>query len=137
MRNGENKRRRTTGGDDSRWLSELLSDVIPPDYEHVETVRVNQEDPDVDVVLVVVQGTPWPSDRIIREEYALTPREAEVARLLSRRLSSREIAEELSISVNTARRHSERVLQKMGLNRRSEVGKVLLRLLQSGNRDHS
>lgn len=135
MRNGEHKRGGTTDGDDSRWLPELLSDVVPSGCEYVEAVRVNQEDSDVDVLLVIVQGTPCPSDRIIRKKYALTAREAQVARLLSRRLSSREIAEELFITVNTARRHSERVLQKMSLNRRSDVGKVLLRLFRSEDRD--
>lgn len=131
MRNGQHKRGGTNGGGDSRRLSELVSDVVPPSCKYVNTVRVNQGDSDVDIILVVVQGTPCPSDRVMREKYTLTAREAEVARLLARRLSSREIAAELFISVNTARRHSERVLQKMGVNRRSDVGKVLLRLLQS------
>ncbi len=58
----------------------------------------------------------------------LTPREAEVARLMADRLSHVEIAEQLRIRPNTARRHSERVLLKLGINRRQDVAKALGRI---------
>lgn len=130
MRNNgtDNSRRPMSGGEQSRRVPEGLSGVVPQGCEYVETVRVSQGDSDEDIVVLVVQGTPCPSKKAMQTRYQLTPRETEVARLLSRRLSSREIAEHLYISVNTARRHSERVLQKMGLKRRSAVKDALLRL---------
>ncbi|MGZ8493967.1 MAG: response regulator transcription factor [Gemmatirosa sp.] len=51
----------------------------------------------------------------------LTAREAEVARLLARRLSNAELAAALGVSQHTARHHTERVMQKLGVRRRSEV----------------
>jgi DNA-binding CsgD family transcriptional regulator len=57
--------------------------------------------------------------------FGLTRREAEVAAALAGRLSSAEIAAALGISVNTARRHSERVLEKLGIRSRREISTVL------------
>ena len=59
------------------------------------------------------------------ERLGLTPREAEVAGLLARRLTSREIADRLSISPHTVRRHTERVLAKLGVRSRRDVEDVL------------
>jgi DNA-binding CsgD family transcriptional regulator len=46
----------------------------------------------------------------------LTRREHEVALLLARGLSNREVAEQLSISVKTAKNHVQRVLDKAGVH---------------------
>lgn len=51
----------------------------------------------------------------------LTRRERQVAELLAHRRSDREIAEALSISVNTARNHVSRVLGKLGVRTRRAV----------------
>lgn len=51
----------------------------------------------------------------------LTPREIEVAELLARRRTAREIAKTLEISHSTARRHTEKVLSKLGLHSRTDV----------------
>ena len=54
----------------------------------------------------------------------LTPRQAEVAVLLADRMSNREIAAALAVSVHTARHHVEAVLDRLGV-RRDEVRRVL------------
>ena len=55
----------------------------------------------------------------------LTRREAQVALLMAERFSHTEIAEQLVIKSNTARRHCERVLNKLGIHRRQDVAKAL------------
>lgn len=65
---------------------------------------------------------PAASPRQLRERFGLTPREAEVALLLAERKTNREIADELVISPHTARRHTERVLGKLGIHSRRSVG---------------
>lgn len=51
----------------------------------------------------------------------LTQREFEVARLVARGLTNREIAEELRITVRTAGSHLEHIRSKLGAGRRSEI----------------
>jgi DNA-binding CsgD family transcriptional regulator len=52
---------------------------------------------------------------------SLTEREREVLRLVSEGLTDKLIAEQLFISANTVRSHLERIRQKTGLRRRSEL----------------
>jgi predicted ATPase/DNA-binding CsgD family transcriptional regulator/Tfp pilus assembly protein PilF len=56
---------------------------------------------------------------------ALTPREEEVAALVARGLTNRQIASELSVSEHTAATHVRRILKKLGLQSRSQVGSWL------------
>jgi DNA-binding CsgD family transcriptional regulator len=63
--------------------------------------------------------------------YGLTRAEARVALLLESARTSRQIAEQLGISVHTARRHVEAVLKKFGVHSR---GDVAARLRDEGNR---
>ena len=51
----------------------------------------------------------------------LTSRELEVALLLARGLTNRQIASELSISTNTANNHVARILRKLGLRSRAQI----------------
>jgi DNA-binding NarL/FixJ family response regulator len=51
----------------------------------------------------------------------LTPREMEVAVLLGRFATNREIADRLVISERTAKRHVENILLKLGLRSRVQV----------------
>jgi non-specific serine/threonine protein kinase len=51
----------------------------------------------------------------------LTRREREVAELLSRRLTNRQIAERLVITERTAENHVQRILGKLGLRSRREL----------------
>ncbi|MEX1184734.1 MAG: LuxR C-terminal-related transcriptional regulator [Gemmatimonadota bacterium] len=60
-------------------------------------------------------------DAAIGEILGLTPRVAAVARLLALRQTNREIAAELRISENTARRYTELALKQLGLKTRFEV----------------
>lgn len=57
----------------------------------------------------------------LRTAFGLTASEARVAALLSEGKSNLKIATELGVSAHTARRHTERVLQKMGLHSRAQV----------------
>ncbi|WOI52412.1 helix-turn-helix transcriptional regulator [Parvularcula sp. LCG005] len=56
-----------------------------------------------------------------RNSFGLTPRQAEVADFIVRGQSDNEIAAQLGISVHTARRHSEAVLDRLGISSRSAV----------------
>lgn len=57
----------------------------------------------------------------------LSPREQEVAMLLARGHSNREIATLLAIAEHTARRHTERVLERLGLTSRQQIAPLLFR----------
>ena len=61
----------------------------------------------------------------LRSAKGLTDREAQVALMMADRMTHPEIAEALHISPNTARRHCERVLAKLGISRRQDVAKAL------------
>lgn len=61
----------------------------------------------------------------LKHHSGLTTREAQVALLMADRLSHSEIAKELAITPNTARRHCEKVLQKLGVSRRQDVSRAL------------
>jgi two-component system, NarL family, nitrate/nitrite response regulator NarL len=54
-------------------------------------------------------------------EAALTHREREIAELVARGLSNKEIAKELTIQVATVKNHVHRILEKLHARRRSEV----------------
>ena len=51
----------------------------------------------------------------------LTPREREVAVLVARGLTNRQISTELSISERTAGNHVAKILKKLGLNSRAQI----------------
>ncbi|MGZ8379351.1 MAG: response regulator [Gemmatirosa sp.] len=70
-------------------------------------------------------GPPELSDDALREQYGLTAREVEVARLLADGRSNHEVAERLGIRENTARNHTERVMKKLGTSKRARVGPIL------------
>jgi pSer/pThr/pTyr-binding forkhead associated (FHA) protein len=62
------------------------------------------------------------------ELVSLTEREREVLRLISEGLTDKIIAERLFISANTVRSHLERVREKTGLRRRSELTRLAIEL---------
>ena len=64
-------------------------------------------------------------DDALRDRYALTDREIEVARLVAAGLSNKELAARLGVSFFTARNHVERLLGKLGVTNRSRVGALL------------
>ena len=53
--------------------------------------------------------------------YGLSPREAEVLRLLARRLTDKEIAEALFLSPHTVHRHTTNLFAKLGVANRTEA----------------
>jgi DNA-binding NarL/FixJ family response regulator len=69
---------------------------------------------------------PSPTDRLA-EKYQLTPRELEVALLLSGGASNSFIASTLRISEHTARHHTRHVLLKLGLHSRARATALLSR----------
>jgi steroid delta-isomerase-like uncharacterized protein len=64
----------------------------------------------------------------LQKHAGLTAREAQVALLMADRLTHTEIASELKIKPNTARRHCEKVLFKLGVKRRQQVAQALGRI---------
>jgi DNA-binding CsgD family transcriptional regulator len=82
--------------------------------------------PPLAVVVVAIVGDPGaPSAECLRERFGLSPREVEVARLLADGLSTHELSAMLHVSSHTARHHTESVLRKLRVRRRSEVGRRL------------
>lgn len=57
---------------------------------------------------------------------ALTPREKEIAILVSRGLRDREIAEQLHISTNTARNHQLNIRSKLDVRNRTQIALYVL-----------
>jgi len=53
--------------------------------------------------------------------FGLTTREAQIARLLARRASNREIAEQLDVSPHTVRHHVENIFAKLGVHSRRSI----------------
>jgi len=53
---------------------------------------------------------------------ALTRREQEVANLLGRRFTSRQIASQLNLSEHTINKHVTNILRKLNLHSREQVG---------------
>ena len=87
--------------------------------------------------LILVAITPQaeagePSAAGLQALHGLTPREAEVALLLRQGHSNRVIAQTLGVTEHTARRHTERVLTKLGVTSRAAVASVL----SGQSRDH-
>jgi len=62
------------------------------------------------------------SDVALQEKYDLTVRELEIARRLAHGQSTKEVAHACGISLHTARRHTEKIFQKLGVRNRSQVG---------------
>lgn len=61
----------------------------------------------------------------LRAAIGFTPREAQVASMMSERLTAPEIARQLGIAGTTARRHCEAVLRKLSISSRLEVAAAI------------
>jgi LuxR family maltose regulon positive regulatory protein len=75
----------------------------------------------VDALLRVAGHAQLPSVAAVRTHSFLTSREMDVLRLLSSRLTSREMAETLFISMNTLKSHMKNVYVKLHVNSRAEA----------------
>jgi FixJ family two-component response regulator len=62
----------------------------------------------------------------------LSPREAEVARLLALGLSNKEIGRDLAISDNTVHVHRQHVMEKTGTGGAAELARLILRADPAG-----
>ena len=62
------------------------------------------------------------SDLALQARFKLTPRELEITRRLAQGQSTKEVAFACGISIHTARRHSERIFNKLGVRNRSQLG---------------
>lgn len=71
-------------------------------------------------------GPALPPVETLRERFGLTLREGEVALLLAEGIPNDRLAERLFISPHTARRHTERVLEKLGLRSRKALALKLM-----------
>jgi DNA-binding CsgD family transcriptional regulator len=79
-------------------------------------------------VLVAIERVgpvPTPDDLALKVRFGLTPREIQVTRLLAAGRRNDDVAASLQISPHTARRHTERVLAKLGASSRAAVGALL------------
>ena len=77
------------------------------------------------LVTIVRASAELPSRERLMHRFRMTAREADVALLLARGRRNTAIAEELAISVHTARHHTESVLSKLDVHARSEVSRVI------------
>jgi DNA-binding NarL/FixJ family response regulator len=68
-----------------------------------------------------MSSPPAPRQRVAEETALLTRREEEVAALVARGLTNRQVATELSISDYTVANHVARILRKLGLGSRSQL----------------
>jgi DNA-binding CsgD family transcriptional regulator len=105
----------------------LACQVLTADAQWDIEVRLLDGDCDVPaVVATVVQREPEPPPvEVLRARLGLTKQEARVARLLAAGRSNAEVADALFISPHTARHHTERVMQKLSVRSRHEVGAAL------------
>lgn len=80
------------------------------------------------IVLVALDKVPreLPTADQLTARHGLTPRQAEIAVLLARGLSNREIAAHLSLSQSTVRHHAEWVFTKLGVHSRKALGLTLI-----------
>lgn len=67
------------------------------------------------------------ADPEVRERYGLTTQELRVARLIAIGLRNEAIARRLHISPHTARRHTEHILEKLGIASRAQVADRITR----------
>lgn len=104
----------------------LRTSFVPPAIITVEGAILVMLEP---VKPGAVATLPTPDE--LRQRYGLTKREAEVALLLAEGLSNDELADRLFISPHTARRHTERVLDKLELTSRKALAYKLLQEQQA------
>lgn len=107
--------------------NEVLYRVLDPESQ-IELWVTRHALGDRGITIVVVQNdqaSPFPSGQELASWFGLTRREAQVALLLAARRSNDEIASQLGVTTFTAWRHTEKVLNKLGITKRNDVEAVL------------
>jgi DNA-binding NarL/FixJ family response regulator len=99
----------------------LLLESIRLSLDELKSLRASFEERRTREGGVSVRGHP-PLVVHLQQHYDLTPRESEVAILLTQGASNVDIASALRISPHTARHHTQAVLSKIGARSRAEVG---------------
>src|SRR5687768_3391472 len=72
-------------------------------------------------VYVWVDETRYPCTTVLRRLFRLSPTQARVTQMLLTRRTNAEIASLLGVTINTARRHVEAVLLRVGVTSRWDV----------------
>jgi len=98
------------------------------DSEFEQAVRAGGAlDPEEGLDVAAVKDTPAPAPRPAREtDTVLTRRELEVAALVMRGLTNKEIAGKLVIAQRTAETHVEHILTKLGFTSRAQIASWLI-----------
>lgn len=78
------------------------------------------------LVIADARAVTLPREETLQRVYELTPRQAQVSRLLARGWSNRRIARHLGISPHTARHHAQAVLECIGVHSRKALGMQML-----------
>jgi DNA-binding NarL/FixJ family response regulator len=103
---------------DAGALGCLLKDSQPDDLIHaIRTVHRGQ----MSIPKALVENMINKPPQANRMEMPLTDREREIAALVSRGLSNKEIAQELHLSANTIRTHISNILRKLNLSNRTQI----------------
>lgn len=103
----------------SRFVEGLVGDSLSALGYRVVVIVAERRDPAGTAKLQ--SSTPPQLPAAIR----LTPRESQVAAALADGESNRQIAARLGVSEHTARRHTERILRKLGVRSRFAVAERL------------
>jgi DNA-binding CsgD family transcriptional regulator len=81
------------------------------------------------LVLIVDPGQgAQPAATLLRRLYGFTPTEADVAARIARGADPKEVADELSVSIATVRKHLQHLFDKTDTHRQAELVRVLLTL---------
>ena len=80
------------------------------------------------VTLIDPEENPVPSSAIISKVASFTGAETRLAQLLTSGMRLEDAAQELGITINTARTHTRRMLDKTGLRRQTDLVLLLNKL---------
>ena len=128
--------RTTRSGGPPPLASQRLITVHGSYALHVSCSESGELLPGLALLVALEKTAPdWPREPDLVRRFRLTPAEARVALLLARGKTNGEIARELTISSATARNHSARVREKLGVNSRAKVAAVLLGRSTPGSSD--
>ena len=110
-----------TRADHEASVTRIRESMKPADFERAWRAGTDLTTAEVVELAVAASSAPGAESHLAGPGGALTPREIEVAGLLTAGLTNREIAEELVIAVGTAGIHVEHILRKLDLQSRHQV----------------